>query len=318
MAETMLSCDLHVHSLHSGPASLPFLGRLVRECYSEPEAVYEAARSRGMTLFTLTDHDSIDGLQRLRSRGDVFVSEELTLELGEGRQLHLGVYGIDERQHQLLQSRRRDPDAVFAFLAEERVAVAVNHLFSALTGPREPEDFTRALERISLIETRNAMMPAATNEWARQAARTSGARSVGGSDAHTVASVARAFTVVPGARTREEYLEGLRRGCTIPMGRSGSYARLTTELARIAALCFIDGARAVCQARCTASHFVAMLAALPVLPLLPVVTSALWSRELRFGRRHFRAFERCRRARQRRRPAALPLGAAPLPRPALT
>lgn len=76
-------CDLHVHSVHSGPVDLPVLGRFGNECYSEPEAVYEAAKRRGMSLVTLTDHDSIDGALRLAHLPDVFVSEEVTCVLPE-------------------------------------------------------------------------------------------------------------------------------------------------------------------------------------------------------------------------------------------
>src|SRR6185503_12063049 len=76
MSDRVLRCDLHVHSRHSGPATLPLLGRLADECYSEPEQVYEQARRRGMDLVTLTDHDTIEGALRLAGRPDTFVSEE--------------------------------------------------------------------------------------------------------------------------------------------------------------------------------------------------------------------------------------------------
>ncbi|HET7291851.1 MAG TPA: PHP-associated domain-containing protein, partial [Vicinamibacteria bacterium] len=207
-------------------------------------------------------------------------------------------------------SRRRDPEALFACLAEERLPAAVNHVFSALTGPRERGDFALAFAAPLLVETRNAMMPARTNEWARQAARAKGARSVGGSDAHTLASVARAFTIVPGARTREDFLDGLRRGLTIPMGRSGSYARLTADVARIFAASYLDaGSRAAAEPG-AAARFASMLLAVPLLPLLPLVTATLWARELEFGERHFRGlFGPSRRLR--------PLGGEPVPTAAL-
>jgi predicted metal-dependent phosphoesterase TrpH len=302
-----------VHSIYSGPAALPFVGRFVNECYSEPEAVYAAARRRGMTLFTLTDHDSIEGVLRLRGRHDVFVSEELTLELPAQRQLHVGVFGIDERQHEKLQMRRRDPEAVFALLAEERLPAAVNHLFSALTGDREPGDIRLALAGVELVETRNGMMPRTINEWARLAARVSHARTVGGSDAHTLTSVARAFTLVPGARTREEFLDGLRRGCTIPMGRSGSYARLTSDVVRIFGLGYLDSARRATDGVASAGRFAAMLAALPLVPLLPIVTAALLARELLFGARHFRDFQGGLPRRLRPGIPSGPFGPAPTP-----
>jgi predicted metal-dependent phosphoesterase TrpH len=317
VAETDRSCDLHVHSIYSGPVDLPLLGRFGNECYSEPKEVYFSARRRGMTLFTLTDHDSIEGVLRLCARDDVFVSEELTLELPGGRRLHLGVFGLDQRRHEGLQARRRDPEALFAFLAEQRLPAAVNHLFSALTGARERDDITLALGQVGLVETRNAMMPPTTNEWARKAARVVSARSIGGSDAHTLASVARAFTIVPGARTRDEFLDGLRHGCTIPMGRSGSYARLTADVAQIFALGYVDSARRGKAELGSTARFVAMLAALPLLPLLPVVTAALWARELAFGRRHYRRFEEILPRRLRPRDISKRLG-PPALRPAMT
>ncbi len=55
-----MRCDLHVHTLHSGPPDLPALRHLSRECYSEPLAVYETAKRRGMDLVTITDHDTLD------------------------------------------------------------------------------------------------------------------------------------------------------------------------------------------------------------------------------------------------------------------
>ena len=38
-AERLMRCDLHVHSRHSGAATLPVLRHVARECYSEPRAV---------------------------------------------------------------------------------------------------------------------------------------------------------------------------------------------------------------------------------------------------------------------------------------
>jgi predicted metal-dependent phosphoesterase TrpH len=316
MAATGLACDLHVHSVHSGPADVALLGRFARESYSDPEAAYEAARRRGMTLFTLTDHDSIAGVMRLAARADVFVSEELTVELPGARELHLGVFDVDERRHEGLQARRRDPEALFAYLAEERLPAAVNHLFSALTGRRQREDFGLVLRRLSLVETRNGMMPAPTNDFARRAAWSVGARAVGGSDAHTLSSVARAFTIVPGAWDRREFLDGLRRGLTIPAGRSGSYARLTADVLSIVAGSYLEGLRNAARDARSLARFAAQCAAVPLLPLTPLVTAALWARERSFGQRHYRAFAGAASRGLRAGSRSAPLGPAPAPRPA--
>jgi predicted metal-dependent phosphoesterase TrpH len=92
----ILRCDLHVHSRHSGAATVPGLRHLVRECYAEPWEVRYAARERGMDLVTLTDHDSIAGALELAGLPDAFVSEEVTCLVPGGRELHLGVYDITE------------------------------------------------------------------------------------------------------------------------------------------------------------------------------------------------------------------------------
>ena len=38
--------------------------RICRECYNDPEEVYETLKRRGMELVTVTDHDSIDAVER--------------------------------------------------------------------------------------------------------------------------------------------------------------------------------------------------------------------------------------------------------------
>src|SRR5262245_46338533 len=129
----LMRCDLHVHTLHSGPVDIAVLRRVSRECYSQPAEAYATARRRGMDLVTITDHDTIEGTLQLAGRPDFFVSEEVTCGLPEGRELHLGVFDLNEAQHEQISRRRRDPEALFAYLAEQRLAACVNHLFSPLT-----------------------------------------------------------------------------------------------------------------------------------------------------------------------------------------
>ncbi len=286
-----MRCDLHVHSWHSGRAEVPVLEHVGRECYSSPAEVHDRARRRGMDLVTLTDHDSIDGALSLAHLPDVFVSEEVTVYLDGGRRLHVNVFGIGAREHEELQRRRRDFEAFVAYLAEEHVPASVNHLFSALTGARELADLRRPLGRLGLVEALNGAMPEGHNEQARLVAREAGMAPVGGSDAHSLAHVARAFTTVPGARTREEFLAGLRTGLTVPSGRSGGYARLTGEVVRIFAAGYAQTLREVLAGTPSPVRVAASLVMVPLLPLIPLFTLRVHAHERRFGRRHFRAFQ---------------------------
>jgi predicted metal-dependent phosphoesterase TrpH len=281
-------CDLHVHSLYSGPADLPVFRHLGRECYSEPEAVYEQARRRGMDLVTLTDHDSIEGALRLAHHPDTFVSEEVTLHLEGGRQLHLGVFDITEKQHAAIQGRRRDADAPFAYLCEQRIPACVNHLFSALTGARLLADLHIPLGRLPLIEALNGSQPVGHNAGAGRVGHRSGMAPVGGSDSHTLNGVARAWTRVPGARSRREFLDQLRQGFTAVGGRSGTYARLTGEVVRIFAAGYHDAVRAPVPGLARTASLVALL---PFLPLIPVFTAFVHLHERAFGARLLRQIE---------------------------
>src|SRR5215470_12851968 len=228
-----MRCDLHVHTKYSGAVGLPLLRHVGRESYSEPATVYSTALDRGMDLVTITDHDTIDGALLIAHDPRVFVSEEVTCWLPEGRRLHLGVFDLQPRQHAVIQSRNKDAEALFAYLAEQRLPFCVNHPFSPLTGAREPEDLHFALGRAPAVEVINGMMPPESNGYARDAAAAAGRASVGGSDAHALPSVARAWTEVPGARTRGDFLEALRQGWTLARGSSGTYARLVGDISTV-------------------------------------------------------------------------------------
>lgn len=155
MTQPALRCDLHVHSVHSGRVNLPVLRHFGNDSYSDPVDVYETARLRGMDLVTLTDHDTIDGALAIAHLPGTFLSEEITCELPGGRQLHVNAFGIDETQHARISRLRFDAEALFAYLREEGIAASVNHLFSAVTGPRELADIALALQSVRLIEVRN-------------------------------------------------------------------------------------------------------------------------------------------------------------------
>jgi hypothetical protein len=129
------------------------------------------------------------------------------------------------------------------------------------------------------------MMPPGTNRRAASAAATMGRGVSGGSDAHTLASVARTYTVVPGARTADEFLQGLREGRCIAEGREGGYLRLTADVARVMAAAYLQALVGPASGRRERARLLALAALLPVVPLLPVVTAVHTAREWSFTRR---------------------------------
>ena len=229
-----MKCDLHVHSYFSGQCTTRLVRKFCRESYNDPDEVYLLLERRGMNLFTLTDHDSIDGAEKLRGRRGFFLSEELTCRMPSGTEVHIGVYDFHERQHVQLQQRRNDLVALLMYLSERRLFFSVNHVFSSLTGRRDREDFAWFQEYFPAVETRNSHMLEETNARAASLARQWGKIAVGGSDAHAMHSVGTAFTEVPGARDKEEFFAGLRNGIGRVSGESGSFKKLTRDVLCVA------------------------------------------------------------------------------------
>ncbi len=288
-------CDLHVHTIHSGMCTLPLLKTICRECYSEPEAVYQTLRRRGMDLVTVSDHDSIDAADALNRHKDFFISEEVTCRMPSSNELHIGVYDLTEGQHVEIQRRRNDLPRLVAYLKEQQLFYSVNHAFSALTGRRSLEDFEWFEGAFPAVEVRNGHILERCNRLAMRMAEHSGRAMLGGSDAHTLLSLGSACTVVPGVGNKAEFLEGLRHGRGQVEGRSGSFWRLTRDVLQIGA--------ALMEEKPAARLLAPLVLAVPVVTLLNYMTEDL------FGRRWGSRWERLRGLEKK--PSAGGMRAAP-------
>src|SRR6266446_9802263 len=266
-----MRCDLHVHSMASGMFAFPGLNRLCRESYNDPMEVYDGLKRRGMSMVTVTDHDSIDAAEALRGYPDFFLSEEVTARMPSGMEVHLGVYNMIERDHIEIQHRRNDFIALLMYLTERKLFFSVNHVFSGLTGRRDEEDFRWFASYVPAFEIRNGQMWPAANSEAEGLAKRLGKVGIAGSDSHTIAGVGRTYTEVAGARTAEEFLSGLRAGRGVIGGAHGSYAKLTADVYRIVLALLRDQPWT--------------LPLMPLAALVPAFTAVHWLNEIRFCRK---------------------------------
>lgn len=246
----------------------PFLSRFSKESYNDPADVYARCKRLGMSIVTVTDHDSIDAAGALRKHPDFFLSEEVTVRMPSGTEMHLGVYAISEKDHAEIQRRRSDFIALLMYLTERKLFFSVNHVFSGLTGRRTQEDFNWFASYVPAFEVRNGQMWMASNFNADHLARKFGKVGVAGSDSHTLSGVALTFTEVPGARTVEEYFTGLRFGRGIVHGQHGAYLKLTADIFR-----FLGGVL-------SEKPWAAVI--LPFAFLIPMITAGHWLNEIRF------------------------------------
>lgn len=250
----------------------PGLKRFCRESYNDPAEVYLRLKHLGMSLVTVTDHDSIDAVEVLRRHPDFFLSEEVSVRMPSGTEMHLGVYGMAERDHAEIQRRRDDFPSLLAYLTERRLFCSVNHVFSGLTGRRSEDDFNWfASSQVPAFETRNGQMWSRANDQAERLARRLGKIAVGGSDSHTIAGVGRTYTEVCGAHNAEEFLSGLRAGHGRVRGVHGGYGKITADVFRI-----------------VGSLLDAEPWTLPLMPLavlVPAFTAGHWVNEILFCRK---------------------------------
>ena len=251
--------------------STPGLTRICLESYNQPEEVYRRCKQRGMSLVTVTDHDSIEAAAALRKHPDFFLGEEVTVRMPSGTEMHLGVYGISEKDHAEIQRRRNDFITLLMYLTERKLFFTVNHVFSGLTGRRHEEDFTWLASYVPAFEVRNGQMWVEANRSAERLAGELGKLQVAGSDSHTLAGVGLTFTEVRGARTVEEYFTGLRAGRGTVHGAHGRYMKLTLDIWRFVGSVMKENPLAA--------------AILPLTVLAPLVTAAHWLNEIRFGRK---------------------------------
>jgi predicted metal-dependent phosphoesterase TrpH len=251
--------------------TIPVMTHFCRESYNRPEALYESLKAQGMDLVTITDHDSIDAVEALRSRPDFFLSEEVTCHLPGGTEIHVGVYDLNDRQHIEIQRRANDFLSLHAYLNEQELLYSANHIFSGLTGRRTAEDFQWFENAFPAVEARNGCMLERSNRAAAEFALRTGKAPIGGSDAHAIMSAGSCWTEVKQARNKQEFLEGVRLGLGEALGESGSFWKLTRDV-------FWIGMQMIRE--CPATLPIVALS-----PAAPVITLVNYMLEVRFEKK---------------------------------
>ena len=233
--------DLHCHSVYS--TFKYFRIANTRDSYNRPEEVYRLAKERGMAFVTLTDHDSIDGCLYLLNENpdltDFFISEEVETWFPSTRQrIHVNVFDIDERQHREIQRLRENIYDLHAYLRQEGILASVNHMFQNYRMRNSPRQyFEEMLRMFDVFEVKNGAMASQHNRLIEDlmavVREKRGAVSlVAGSDAHTLAPLARVYTVAEG-ETPREFLARVRTGECFVWGSEMGFRVLLTDVYRM-------------------------------------------------------------------------------------
>src|SRR5262247_2608041 len=123
MSNTIGRIDFHLHSYASNVTDYYAANAFaIPESHSDPLELYRLLKQRGMTLVTLTDHNSIDGVLEMLDAGlpDVFISAEMTTTFPEdGSNIHITIANISPEQFREANRLRRNIYEIVAYLDTE-------------------------------------------------------------------------------------------------------------------------------------------------------------------------------------------------------
>ena len=160
MTETR--CDLHLHSsasIGNDEWYTRFFG--CPESYADPVRQYELCKERGMSLVTLTDHDTIAGGLELVSRPDFFLSEEITAVFPEnGCVMHVLAWNITPAQHENIQERRHDIYRLSEYLSSAGIAHGLAHPLLSPSWQLDAEILEKLVLMFPTFEGRNGLTDA--------------------------------------------------------------------------------------------------------------------------------------------------------------
>jgi glycosyltransferase involved in cell wall biosynthesis len=251
-----MKIDLHVHSKYSTRPSHWVLQKLgCHECYTEPLALYRIAKERGMSLVTITDHNTIAGCLEIAHLPGTFISEEVTTYFPDGCKIHVLAYNIKEEQHRQIQKARDNIFDLAGYLEGEAIVHSVAHPLWSINNRLTVEHFEQLLllfknfefnggrdellnqwlqaictelnpGKIDELTEKHRIIPTFPSPWVKN--------HTGGSDDHSSLHIARKYTRVDGALGFQDFLEKLDQGAASVRGRASTPLTLGYNLYSIA------------------------------------------------------------------------------------
>ncbi len=252
-----MKADLHVHSKNSTRPSQWILQKIdCPESFTEPESIYQIAKAKGMSLVTITDHNTITGALEIAHLEDAFISEEITTYFPENKcKIHVLAYNINEKIHNDIQNYRKNiydlvtylntagivhslahplysiNDKLTVDLFEKLLLLFQNFEINGARGKQQNENLRLILSSLtphvmSFLAEKNGLECNHPEPWKKTV--------TGGSDDHSSLNIARKYTEVPGAADISEFLAGVQNHSSMVHGGDSTPKTLAHNLYGIA------------------------------------------------------------------------------------
>lgn len=227
--------DFHIHSKFSKRPSQWFIQKLGSpESFSEPLQIYNIAKKKGMSLITISDHNTINGALEIAHLPDTFCSEEVTTYFpDDGCKVHVLAIDITENQHQDIQKVRNNLFELVEYLNHEKIFHILAHPLYSINNLLTVEHFEKFLLLFKNFEL-NGTRSGQINECLKQAFLTLRPEDIyrlaekykispghpkpweknviGGSDDHGSLNIARTYTEIKGAHDLKSALKTIESG----------------------------------------------------------------------------------------------------------
>ncbi|WP_297889731.1 glycosyltransferase [Sulfurihydrogenibium sp.] len=244
----MIKVDLHLHSEASNKPGGYLSQKLkISESYVKPIKLYNILKERGMTLVTITDHDTIDGCLDIAHLPDTFISEEITTYFPEDRcKVHVIAIDINEKQHNDIQHLRGNIYELVDYLQKNNITHILAHPLYDMDGKLKKEHIEKFVllfdnweilngtrsrtssfitEKIAKSFTKEKLETLA-NKYNIYKRRRDFIGFTGGSDDHGGIDIGTGYTIAEG-KTLEDLKKAINEGKTYYDGEYGNPKKLT-------------------------------------------------------------------------------------------
>lgn len=258
MCAKKIKVDLHVHSKYSEHPSQWILQRIgTKESYTEPETIYQMAKSNGMDYVTITDHNKIDGILLLMEdhKEDTFMGVEATTYFPDGCKIHLLIYDFTVEQFKQIDELRKNIYDLREYLIKNNLPHSLAHatfavngkltyghleqlilmfdVFEGINGGRNYYNnviWTDVLSNINedsikRIKKKHDIIPSEDTPWIKGI--------TGGSDDHAGLLIGKTYTTCE-AESKEDFLDKLKNRKTTAGGKHNEFYSLAFAIYKIA------------------------------------------------------------------------------------